>query len=66
MQRKVKLIKTSYGKLHVKQLTYGEVTKLSLEHQELAKLATLNQRPLVDLRTEILAELRQIKQKKGI
>lgn len=66
MQRKVKLIKTSYGKLHVKQLTYGEVTKLSLEHQELAKLATLNQRPLVDLRTEILAELQQIKQKKGI
>lgn len=66
MQRKVKLIKTSYGKLHVKQLTYGEVTKLSLEHQELAKLATLNQRPLVDLRTEILAELRQVKQKKGI
>lgn len=66
MQRKVKLIKTSYGKLHVKQLMYGEVTKLSLEHQELAKLATLNQRPLVDLRTEILAELRQIKQKKGI
>ncbi|MFT8447585.1 MAG: nickel pincer cofactor biosynthesis protein LarC [Liquorilactobacillus nagelii] len=66
MQRKVKLIKTSYGKLHVKQLMYGEVTKLSLEHQELAKLATLNQRPLVDLRTEILAELRQVKQKKGI
>lgn len=66
MQRKVNLIKTSYGKLHVKQLMYGEVTKLSLEHQELAKLATLNQRPLVDLRTEILAELRQIKQKKGI
>lgn len=66
MQRKVKLIKTSYGKLHVKQLMYGEITKLSLEHQELAKLATLNQRPLVDLRTEILAELRQIKQKKGI
>lgn len=66
MQRKVNLIKTSYGKLHVKQLMYGEVTKLSLEHQELAKLATLNQRPLVDLRTEILAELRQVKQKKGI
>jgi uncharacterized protein (TIGR00299 family) protein len=66
MQRKVKLVKTSYGKIHVKQLTYGEVTKLSLEHQELAKLAALNQRPLVDLKTEILAELRQIKQKKGI
>ncbi|MFT8457758.1 MAG: nickel pincer cofactor biosynthesis protein LarC [Liquorilactobacillus ghanensis] len=66
MQRKIKLIATSYGELHIKELTYADISKITFEHQELVRLATLNHCSLTELKTKILAEIRQNPQMKGI
>ncbi|KRL05896.1 nickel pincer cofactor biosynthesis protein LarC [Liquorilactobacillus oeni] len=57
MQRQIKTVATSFGKVQLKQLSYKGITKVSLEHDELLRLAAHWQRPVSKIEKKILAEL---------
>ncbi|MCP0885813.1 nickel pincer cofactor biosynthesis protein LarC [Ligilactobacillus sp. WILCCON 0076] len=54
MQRDLKLLKTKFGNLHVKYLSYAGITKVSLEHDDLVSLAQKNKLPIKNLETKIM------------
>lgn len=54
MQRSVKLLKTVYGTIHVKHLSYEDFSKVSLEHDELLTLAKENDLSVTELRNKIM------------
>ncbi|MDV7757679.1 nickel pincer cofactor biosynthesis protein LarC [Liquorilactobacillus mali] len=54
MQRSVKSVKTRFGDIHVKYLSYDGFSKISLEHDELVDLARKNKVAVRELRNRIM------------
>ncbi|MFT8837429.1 nickel pincer cofactor biosynthesis protein LarC [Liquorilactobacillus satsumensis] len=59
MQRQLKTAKTSLGEIKIKQLSYQGISKFSLEHDELLRLAAKWHRPVFEVEQQILVELQE-------